>query len=333
MSNNPKTMVEYALSTQNPRITAVVVDLFRKGSVLASDIPFVNSEQMVMTGARFTGPVPSMTWTKVNDPDIPSLNSEPEQFTEQAYLVRNRVETDHVITRDKTSIHNTHAFDIEQVVNGIKYDFNDIFLNNHHGASGNKLAPVGIRARLDDPKFGMYSGNKINANGLDISAAADSDDWRALVELLSTILWQLGSDNGDGVVLYMNYQVIIRLSSLAAKFSGSGGLSVSTDQFGRSVTRFKNAVIKDIGLKNDQATPVITVTETAAGADSNSTFTSIYGVRYGANSLMGWQYGPIDVRPIDDNTGIFRRTLIEWVGGLICYSTRSIARAYNIKFS
>lgn len=332
MSNSPKTMVEFALSTQNPQIMSVTVDLFRKGSVLAGDIPLVNREQMVMSGARFTGPVPSMTWKRVNDPDIPSVNSEPTQFQEQAYLIRTKVETDKVLLRDKTAIHNTHAFDIEQVVDGIKYDFNDIFLNNNH-TTGNKLAPVGIRERLDNPAFGMYAGNKINANGVDISSSADSDDWRQLVELLSTMLWQLGSDNGDGVVLYMNYQVIIRIASLAAKFSGQGGLSQSTDQFGRSVTRFKNAVIKDIGLKNDQSTPIITVTETNAGADGASTFTSIYGVRYGANSLMGWQYGPIDVRPMDDDTGIFRRTMIEWVGGLFCASTRSIARAYNIKFS
>lgn len=332
MSNAPKTMVEYALSTQNPRIMSVVVDLFHKGSVLASDIPFVNREQLTMVGSRFTGPVPSVSWKKVNDTDIPSVNSEPSPFTEQAYLIRTKVETDTVLLRDKTSFHNTHAFDIQQVVDGIKYDFNDIFVNNNH-TSGNKLAPVGIRARLDDSKFGMYSGNKINASGLDISASATSDEWRKLVELLSTMLWQLGSDNGDGVVLYMNYQVIIRISSLAAKFAGSGGLSVSTDQFGRSVTKFKNAVIKDIGLKNDQSTPVITVTETATGADGSSNFTSIYGVRYGSNSLSGWQYGPIDVRPMDDDSGIFRRTMIEWVGGLFCASTRSIARAYNIKYS
>jgi len=97
---------------------------------------------------------------------------------------------------------------------------------------------------------------------------------------------------------------------------------------------YKGAQLHDIGYKADQTTRVITSTETAAGADGSSTFTSIYAANYGPDHLSGWQFEPLQAEDLGlQNNGVIYRTMIDWAMGLFNANVRSMGRLYDIKIS
>jgi len=131
-------------------------------------------------------------------------------------------------------------------------------------------------------------------------------------------------------------EVMKRRLNYALRLMGtSGGLDITQDQFNRTIASYKGAIIRDPGYKADQATRIITTTETATGAaDTGSTYTSIYAVNYGTDHFYGWQFGPPNVEDLGlIYNGAIYRTLIDWAVGLVNASTRSIGRLYDIKLA
>jgi hypothetical protein len=132
----------------------------------------------------------------------------------------------------------------------------------------------------------------------------------------------------------MNEVMARRFNTALRTLGTSGGFSIVKDQFDRDHKMFMGATIKDIGYKADQATRIITNTETSAGLAGSSTFTSIYAVNYGDDHFHGWQYEPVNANDLGLlNDGVTYSTVIDWAGGLINDNIRSIARLYDIKMS
>ena len=84
----------------------------------------------------------------------------------------------------------------------------------------------------------------------------------------------------------------------------------------------------DIGIKADQSTQIITLTETLSGGTDE---TSIYGVKYGEGEyLWGIQQTSLEVRDLGEiDTKPVLRDRVEWVVGLAVSNPRSLARAYG----
>lgn len=325
------TLTQFALMSNPPLVQAVAYSLVMAGNVM-QDIPFMNSEQMYANGVRFVGNLPTVGWANVND-DPTATSGTPTSFQEQAYLIRNHIKVDKVLVKDKTAIQDPRGTQTQAYLKALTYDFNDKFINNNH-TSGNKKSIVGLRYRIDNPsQYGVRSENKINGNAVDLTqAAATNATFGNFLEFLDELLFDVDSEDGTGVVLYMNELLRRRISNLAGRFAGSGGFSTATDQLGRTVSRYKNATLRTIGRKDDQATQIITSTETAAGVDGSSTHTSVYAVHYGMEYFHGWQYGPLNVEDLGlDDSGARYKTLIDWTGGLFSPSVRSIARLYGVK--
>lgn len=329
-------LTDYALHTNEPRIVRTVEVLYDAGSIMARDIPFAVHNSLWANGSRFDGEVPTPTWMDVNDPDIPEGHSVPSSFQEQAYLFRHKVRTDRAILTDKNQFQDPHAFSIRMFLKGVSYDFNDKFINNKHATGGDTKAFVGIRARLDAPlTYGTLSANKMDAGAVDLSSAgADASSFGDFCEIMDEFLYNLDSPDGTGVTLYMPIQLQWRLNALARKFSGSGGFSQATDQLGRVVMGYRNAIFRDPGRKADQSTHIMTVTETATGAaDTGGTACSIYGVKYGGEGLVGWTHLPLVSVDLPDPDMAAKVTLIEWMGGIMVPNSKAIGRVYNIKMS
>ncbi len=325
------TLAQFALMANSPLVQAVSYSLVMAGNVM-QDIPFMTSEQMYANGVRFVDNLPTVTWADVNEAPTPTSGT-PTKFQEQAYLIRNHIKVDKVLVRDKTAIQDPRGTQTQAYLKALTYDFNDKFINNNH-TSGDAKSIVGLRARIDNPStFGVRSENKINANAVDMTqAAATGATFGNFLELLDEALFDVDSEEGMGVILYMNETLRRRISNLAGRFAGQGGFSTATDQFGRTVTRYKSATLRTIGRKSDQGTQIITPTETSTGANGSSTHTSVYAVHYGEEYFHGWQYGPLNVEDLGlDDDGTQYKTLIDWTGGLYSPSVRSIARIYGIK--
>lgn len=335
VSASAVTLAEYAIMSNDPLVQAVTFSLIDAGSAMR-DVPFVNKASLIANGVRWEGNLPSVSWKNINEEGDTTKGS-PSPYQEQMYVVRNNIDVDHLLVQDTNQIVDPRAAQVEAYLQSVAYDFNDKFINNDHVA-GEAKAPVGLRARIDDAagenRYGVRPENRVAGGGVDLTqATATAATFATFTEFMDQLLWTVGSPEGDGVVLYMNDTLYRRISRFARQFSGAGGFSQGQDQLGRSVTMYKQAVIRDIGRRADQSTLIIGNAE-AAGGGAGTNHTSVYAVHYGTSYFFGWQFAPLRAQNLGlMENGVIYRTFIEWTCGLMNASTRSIGRLHGIKVS
>jgi len=330
---NALTIAQYADLSNDPMVRAVGFSLLDMGTAM-TDIPFVNRKTLIANGVRWEGNLPSVNWGSINSTPVTTTGT-PKPYQEQAYVMRNAIKVDKVLVEDENAIISPRGAQLAAYLKSVAYDFNDKFINNDH-ASGDANSFVGLRGRIDGGlQYGVWSSAKIDAGGVDLSKATmTAATANSFLEFLEQLLWTVDSPNGTGVTLYMNEVMKRRFATALRTLGTSGGFAIVRDQFDRTVEKFMDATIKDIGYKSDQATRIITNTETNTGAAGASTFTSIYAVNYGEDHFYGWQYEPIKANDLGLlNDGVTYSTVIDWAGGLINSNIRSIARLYDIKMS
>jgi len=344
------TLADYALMSNQPLVQAVSMSLIDYGNIL-QDVQLTTKQSLIANGTRFEGNLPTINWRPLNSEGV-SVHGQPTPYQEQVYFMTNYVDVDKYIVQDQNQISDPRATQTALVLKALTYDINFTFFKNAHDGTGDANAPVGLRARIDDAasanKFGVRPENKIDCGGsaADISqAGVTAKTGAAFFEMLDLLLWSVDSPDGSGVVLYMNDYLRRRIDAVLKFMGTSGGLDQTRDQFDRSIERYKNAVIRDPGVKADQSTRILagnaiaagsgSVGETATGADStgaSANFASIYAVNYSTDHFFGWQFAPPNVQDLGlIYNGAIYRTLIDWAVGLVNASTRSIGRLYDIK--
>lgn len=336
---NSLNMATYALESNSPLVQAVVWSLIDNGSVLARDIPFRPKKSMIVNGVRFTGNLPTPNWAQINSEPVAGIGT-PTPYQEVAYILRESVDVDKYVVLDENAIQDPRELQTMAHLKAIAYDFNDKFINNDHVA-GNKNAPVGLKYRIaNGATYGVIAGNSIDAAGVDLRLATlttstTKDVGNQFLELLDQLLWSVDAPTGDpNVVLYMNDVLKRRFRTALRALGTDGGFATTTDGFGRTVETYKSCPVMDIGYKGDQATRIIPTVESATGASSGGTFTSIYAVNYTPGHFYGWQYDTLQAHDLGLlNNGSIYRTVIDWAGGIINDSYRSIARLYDIKLA
>lgn len=336
VDSNALTLPQYALMSNDPMVRKVTFSLLEFGSILA-DIPLPTKKTFIANGARFQGDsLPVVNWAKLNEePTV--VTATPTPFQEQVYLIRNAIDTDNLLVDEENQIVDPRGIRLEAYLRSVAYDMNDKFINNEHLA-GDPDCFVGLKSRLDNPTvYGCESELKIDGGGVDLTQAAmTAATANKFLEFVDTLLSYLGAPDGGGVVLYMN-EVLQRRFAFAIRVLGAGaGFTTARDGFDRTIDMYKGATIRVIGRKKDQATQIITSTEANTGAAGSSTYTSMYGVRYGESGMTGWQFRSLgeSVRDLGllDN-GVTYRTVVDWAVGLYQAHTRAIGRLYGIKLS
>ncbi len=332
------TMAQAAALSNEPLVQTVTMSLVDMGSVLARDIPFLEKPTLYVNGVRFEGGLPAVTWAALNQEGV-TVSTAPSTFQEQVYILRNQVDIDEFLARDITAIRDVRATQVEVLLKAIAFDVNEKFIVNRHD-TGDANAFVGIRQRIAaGSTYGVRAENLINAGGTDLSLAGVTATTAGnFLEQLDQLLFSVDAPDGSpSVTLYVN-EVFRRRMNHAVRLMGTqGGFNQARDMYDRVVDTYKSCIIRDIGRKRDQVSLIITNTELASGlADTGGTFTSVYAVNYADGHFGGWQFNPLaaGVQNLGRlNTGVQYRTYVSWAGGFINYSTRSIARLYDIKMS
>ena len=332
VSSSSLTLQQFAQQSNEPLIQSIAYSLLQTDSVL-NDIGFVTKPTMKVNGSRVVGGLPTMGWRQINE-STTVANGTAQTFSEQVYIGSNAIDVDRLIMMDENQVGNPAAQQAKMMLASWSYDINDKFFNNNH-SSGDADAFVGIRQRLDDPTtWGTNTACKIDAGGVVLTDAGQTAATsNVLIYFLEQLLDEMGAPEGDGCVLYMNRNMRRRLGKAVRLMGAGGGFDMTTDAFGRRVMTFRNAVIRTVGVKANQSTEIITNTEDTAGANGSSTYTSIYGVRYGEDTFNGWQMTPLAVQSIGlrpDEPTIFR-TFLEWPIGLYQTHTRAVTRLYGLK--
>lgn len=326
IDSNALDLVTFAKMSNAPRATNIAM-AFLQHSAIVADIPWFARKALRLQGVRWQDNLPDVDWVKLNEAG-PTVKGTPTTYMEQAFIARNMIKTDHLLIEDESAIGNPHLQQVDAYIRSRSHDFNYKFINNSH-VTGDSDSIVGIRARLDDPNtYNADSSNKIGSGGT-MTSAATAANFVAHQEKLDELLYRVGSPNGDNVVLYCNDVYYRRFAALSRQYSGQGGFSQAQDQYGRDVYRYKNAVLRDAGLKADQSTKVITSTETSAGVDGASTYTSVYAVNYGPMQFSGW-INTMSITDPPDDDGVLKQSLVEFVAGLYPQTKFCIGRLYGI---
>lgn len=327
------TIAQWANMANDPLVYKFVKSLLNVGNPM-NDIPFVSKASLKMNGQRLTT-APDVNWRSLNsDTTQTTVNFLP--FQESAYILSNALDVDIKLLQDSNWITDPRAARLMAYAEGQAFDFADKFINNNH-ISGDVNAIVGLRARLDQATlYGNNTACLIDAGGVDLSdsgiTATTTSKFNAYVRRM---LDEIGSPDGEGCVIYMSRE-LRRRWEMGLRLSGSGsGFDTTKDAFGRRVEVFGNAVIRPVGVKKDQSTEIITNTETSAGANGSSNYTSMYAVRFGEGYLTGWQMGPLTVQDLGQlpSNPTMYRLFVDWACGLWQEHTRAIARVYDIKVS
>ena len=142
----------------------------------------------------------------------------------------------------------------------------------------------------------------------------------------------------------MNEVMKRRFRTAMRALGTDGGFATTQDQYGRTISSYKDCPIVDIGRKSDQTTYIIpgngltgssAVGELSTGVastGSSALFTSIYAVNYGPGHFYGWQFEPLMGHDLGLlNNGAIYRTVVDWAGGFINDSNRSVARLFDVK--
>lgn len=331
ISTNAPSLADYALQSNSPLVRAITYSLIDYGNV-AQDLPLINKKTLVANGVRFEGNLPTVNWAQINSEGVTTKGT-PTAYQEQLYTIRNYIDVDKLFVEDENAIQDPRSVQLGAYLKAVTYDFNFKFFNNDH-ITGDVNAPVGLKYRIDNGGvFGVRPENKLTGGAVDISqAGATQATANKFLELLDNLLWLVDSPDGTGVVIYCNEVIKRRLAFLVRLLGTSGGFDITKDQFDRTITTYKGAVIRDPGYKADQTTRIITNLEDATGVGTSSTYTSLYAVNYGTDHFFGWQFEDINVQDLGlINNGVIYRTFVDWAFGLLNSSTRSIARLYDVK--
>lgn len=339
IDNNVITLADYANQSNVPQVQMIANSVYDIGSVIV-DWPLYTQSSLSAKGVRLKNEgLPSVNWRKLNESTVVT-KAQFDSFAEQAYILSNAIDTDVKLLQDENQIGGPGRVigqNIEAYIQSAMLDVNDKFFNNNH-LTGDEDAPVGIRWRLDNPStWGTNSVCKIDAGGVDQTDGAISASNAVKFQYyLDKMLDEMGAPDGSGVVIYMNRDLQRRLS-MGAKLAGAGagGFDATRDSFDRRVLTYRNAFIRTVGTKANGTTEVITSTESSAGADASSNYTSVYAVRYGENAFQPWQMNELGFQDIgvrsDEPTHY--RVFIDWALGYIQFHNRAVARIYNIKVS
>lgn len=333
-SSNSILLSDYANMSNSPLVRRFTYALLMNGNVL-QDIPFIDYKSMVAVGGRVTGTgLATPAYRSLNE-DPASTKSVPTQFQEQAYIAANNFDIDKVILEDVNRIQDPWSFQFNAFAKAFTYDINNKFLNNNH-VGGDAKAPVGIRWRLDNPTdYGIPSELKIDF-AVDLSGTITAANALKFWEQFQSALDFLGATTGGGVTAYCNDYLIRKISTATKTLGTSGGFDITRDQYGRLVMSYNGCQIRDLGRKSDQTTRIITATETNAGVDGSSTYTSIYFVKWstGGDGIYGWQFRPMEEafsEPRWLDGGVQKRVTFDWPYGLFQEDIRAFARGYDIK--
>lgn len=331
---NALSLSEYAVQSNDPLVMKITKSLLVNGIVLG-DIPLLDKKSLKVNGVMWRDNLPTPTWAKLNG-GTTVTKGKPTAYQEQIYLLRTAIDIDIKLLGEENAITDPRATQLDALLSGIAYDFNDKWINNDP-ITGDSNAPVGLRYRLDNyDTYNLLSEMKISAGALDLSqAGVTATIANKFLEFLQQMFTYMGRDDGTGVVLYMNDTMMRRIAFLVRELGAGAGFEMTRDAFDRRIMSYMNARIVNVGRKADQTTQIILNTENTDGTAGSSDQTSIYACCYGEERLMGWQYESLgdsikDIGPIG-NDGTQSRILVDWGVGVLPQHTRCMARLYDIK--
>jgi len=319
------TLGNLATISQTPLEKAVILNLLRYTEIFGN-LPFKNVDALNVSAVRVTA-LPTPAFRNLNAGYTASVG-DTEQVTEHLYPFGGEIKMDPVFKKVKNTIQDPYAQQLDLHMKATALVLNDRFVNGDWASDTTTLGFEGLKKRVSN--MPARQSVRFSASTDILDPTASTANARLFLDKLDEAF--IRCNGGNVSAIYTNEAIKLGIARVLRYLTLSGSfLTTSKDVYGRTVYEYKGAPIVDVGLKRDQSTEIIPVTETAedAGADA----TSLYCVSHDmSEGLVGISLSQMEVKEVgqmeDTVTDQYR---YEWVIGLAGFGSRGIVRGHNIE--
>lgn len=314
------TLADLAAQEKEPLRKMIMAELLRQSDLIGV-IPFENASAFDSILTRWHN-LPTVSWRNLNEGYTASKGTT-EQVTESIYILGGDIEIDRQLKKVTNLLEPVEATQRKMKMAALAYEFNNTFINGSLAVNPKQFD--GIKVRL----AGLGSRQTILATAAAASVLAVLKDSTNANRFIDEMHRLVGLVEGGATHLFMNKKTKWGFEACLRR---SGQLKTVTDAFEREFNTFMGAMIVDVGIKADQSTEIITNTEVAADAGTDST--SIYAVNMEVGrGCHGIKLGDMDIYdPLgggEKESGPQTLLRVDWGVGLANWSDYSIARLYN----
>ena len=292
-------------------------------------VPFENVSSL-RVNAQFWETLPTGgAWRSLNEGYTSAEDGQLGDAWESLYFFGGDITFDRAIQAVKDTIKDPVQLQIEGKTKAMTLQWNDYFINGDSGTD-----PKGFNG-LKKRVAGMPSRQTVywaasNAAPLDPTASAANA--RSFLNRLRKG-WRYCNAGKVSAVL-CNEDFIIGISAALIYAQAQGNyLDVTKDQFEREITTYRGVPLVDMGYKNDLTTEILTTTEVAgdAGTDSISQYLVSFNTEEGVHGIQLNQmnfYDPLNGGEMESKPAKMRR--LDWYNGIASFGTRGIVRMRNL---
>ena len=268
-----------------------VIDETRRTSWLMDQFTFDDAATPGTGGATMSYTYARLTQTRGAAFRLPNTEYTPgeakrTQITASLYPFGGTYKLDRILAHLGQRRTDEMAFQTSEMIKGSKVTFSDQLVNGDHSvdAAGFDGLDVALTGSVTEffPNASTFYADWSAATLDTVDEAITASD--LLDEFLSLL-------NGEPDALMGNRLLMNRIKALAKR---AGQYTIEQDLLGRTIERYGNAVLVDLGTKNDDFTgtsyvvPLETRDPDGAGGGGNITnLTDLYAVRFGLDALHG----------------------------------------------
>jgi len=299
-----------------------VMDTLLMESNIMEILPWETIGALATTLVRM-GTLPSVGFRKINEGYAKGTGTL-EQKVENISLLGGFFDTDKAIVRAQNTMVNARAITQVMQVKALAYKFNDRFINGNPETDPEEFK--GMEQRVDDAVADGFTGQEIDVAGGSategiLNSSAISHNF---LNKIDQAMYQIkGHNPAYGL---MNHHVLLAIKALMRK---EELLDKTKDSFDRLIDVYGQTRFIDIGVKADQTTEILPLTEAKGGG---TTETSIYFAKFAIGEfLWGIQEYPMEIedKGLLESAPIYR-TEMDWPLGLAVADPYSISRLFGI---
>jgi len=321
------TLAQLAKLETDPTRKGIMTNIIRDAKVMEL-LPWENVGSLQSVAVRYRTLPTGGVFRKVGGAYTEATDGDVEQVWESVYGFGGEILFDRVFDKITNTIIDPKVLQTQMKLKAMALQFNDYFINGDHATDADGFE--GLKKRVS----GMPSRQTIAiGDSAPSDATASAAAARTFLKNWDKAWYRC--NNGSVNAIFMNEAMVYAFGDVLRYIGSSGGnlLDVTKDSFDRDLVTYKGAPFIDMGLKADQSTEIITVTETAldAGADSTSVYFASFNIDQG---VVGIQLGPLE--SYDPNAGgemstqPAKQLRIEWWHGLAGFGSYGLTRLYNI---
>jgi hypothetical protein len=328
----PLTLAHVAKLEQDPMRKGIMMNLLRFGKLFEL-LPFEEVNSLTSVAIRWTN-LPDVAFRRINE-GYTTSTGDVDQVYESVYILGGDIEEDVIFEKPQLKsnyIVDPRQLQIDMKTKAMAFKFNDHFINGDHTVDEDGFE--GLKVRVNE----LPARQKIRASATTdiLDPTASAANARRFLSKWEEAFYKAGGGEGVPNVILCNEAMkwglgqVIRYLGAAA----STVVDMTKDLFDREFPTYKGVPLVDMGLKADQVTEVIPVSETAedGGADATSVYFVPFNMEQGVHGI---QVGPMEVRyPTGDSERETKPTKlirVEWVVGLAGFGSYGPTRLHNIE--